>query len=492
MACWLRDHGVTAGDRVLVVLDARRELWETLLASLKLGAVVVPCHTGLTAPELADRIRRGGVRHIVCTSQIAQMIQPDDLYVTPGTGPSGPRVLPDLHVAVGNDVPPGWHPFPGPDQPDRPFLPERPTPASAVAFCYFTSGTTSLPKLVAHTHISYPVGHLSSMYWNGLLPGDRHMNISSPGWAKHSWSSLFVPWNAEATVVSAHGAPVPAADLPGLLADHRVNSLCAPPSTWKALLSYLDTARPLLREATSAGEPLDPKVADQIERAWAVRPRDGYGQTETTALIGTTPGQVAPPGSVGRPLPGYQIVLRDGSGPSSGEICIDLGADPVGVMAGYLDSSAAAPVRRADPDGPALRTGDLAESDDGGWIRLLGRRDDMFKSFDLRISPLELEAALATHPRVLEVAVIPVPDPVGGFVPHAVVVPRPGTEPGPCLERELLQHAASCLAEGLRPRSISFARDLPRTVTGKMHRACLRAATGQGETGQGEIAASAR
>jgi len=471
VACWLRDHGVHRGHRVLVVLDARPELWETLLACLKLGAAVIPCHVGLTARELSDRVLRSGARHVVCLAE-----QADD---------SGVQVD-GVRVAVGSAPRPGWHAFPGPEHPARPFAPTGPTPSDAVAFCYFTSGTTSAPKLVAHSHQSYPVGHLSSMYWNGLVPGDRHLNVSSPGWAKHSWSSLFVPWNAEATIVAPAVGPAAPELLPALLERHRVTSFCAPPSAWKAVLPFLHTARPPLREATSAGEILDPTVADRVEQEWGVRPRDGYGQTETTALIGTTPGQRAPRGWLGRVLPGYRLVLREpgsaeheagpGAGVRSGEICVDLTERPVGAMRGYLQPASEHPAHPGygSAGAPRQATGDLAECDENGWVRLLGRRDDMFKSFDQRISPLELEAVLATHPRVLETAVIPLPDPVGGHVPHAVVVPRPSTVPSPALARELLDHAAGGLAEALRPRSVSFVESLPRTVTGKINRAALR------------------
>ncbi|MBV9921682.1 MAG: AMP-binding protein, partial [Pseudonocardia sp.] len=262
VACWLRDHGIRRGHHVLVVLDARLELWETMLACLKLGAAVIPCHVGLTGRELSDRVSRSGARHVVCLDELAEQGEVNGVH--------------GLRVAVGDArvqaaLPrPGWHAFPGPEHPDRPFEPSGPTPSDAVAFCYFTSGTTSAPKLVAHSHQSYPVGHLSSMYWNGLLPGDRHLNVSSPGWAKHSWSSLFVPWNAEATIVAPAVSPAAPELLPGLLERHGVTTFCAPPSTWKALLPFLHTGRPSLREATSAGEVLDPTVADRVEQEWGV------------------------------------------------------------------------------------------------------------------------------------------------------------------------------------------------------------------------------
>jgi acetyl-CoA synthetase len=186
-------------------------------------------------------------------------------------------------------------------------------------------------------------------------------------------------------------------------------------------------------------------------------------------------------------LPGYRLVLREpdgverevgtGLGVRTGEICIDLAERPVGAMLGYLGPGSEHPSHPGyQPDAAARQaTGDLAECDHDGWVRLLGRRDDMFKSFDQRISPLELEAVLATHALVLETAVIPLPDPVGGHVPHAVVVTRPGTTPSPTLARELLDHAAGRLAEPLRPRSVTFAESLPRTLTGKINRATLRA-----------------
>jgi acetyl-CoA synthetase len=484
VACWLRDRGVARGDRVLVVVDARPSLWETLLACLKLGAVVIPCHVGLTSTELGDRVRRGRADHVVCLDRVAH-----DAARAPASAIRGLRVL----VGSGEgeaELPAGWSAFPGAEEPARPFLPVAGTPADAVAFAYFTSGTTSTPKLVAHSHRSYPVGHLSSMYWNGLLPGDRHLNVSSPGWAKHSWSSLFVPWNAEATVVAPAAGPVLPARLPGLLERYAVNTLCAPPSTWRALLPFLDDARPALREATSAGEPLDPTVADRVEATWGVRPRDGYGQTETSALVGTTPGQRAPRGALGRPLPGYRLVLREryqdtperehavgpGVGSLRGELCIDLVPQPAGVMLGYLEESATPRPHTDVLDGrPVQATGDLAEVDADGWLRLLGRDDDMFKSFDRRISPLELEAVLSDHPSVFEVAVIPLPHPVGGHVPHAVVVPRRDVEADARLAPALLAFAAARVTAELRPRSVGFATSLPRTVTGKVNRSALRA-----------------
>ncbi|MBP2703223.1 AMP-binding protein [Microbispora sp. RL4-1S] len=470
VAAWLCALGVRRRDRVLIALDQRRELWEVILACLKIGAVVIPTYTSLTPPEAADRVERGGVRHVVCASWLTHLFP-----VRAGGG---------ARIAVGEPVD-GWLRYDeGAAHPGR-FVPAEPTPADDVAFCYFTSGTTSAPKLVAHTHVSYPVGHLSGLYWSGLTPGDRHLNVSAPGWAKHSWSSLFVPWNAEAAVVALPPGPVPAERLPWLLAHHEVTTFCAPPSTWRAMLpALLDPlpahggpgpfpARPRLREALSAGEPLDGRVAEAVERAWGVAVRDGYGQTETTGLIGTSPGLGRRPGWLGRPLPGYDITLRDpetGEAGDAGEVCVELTPRPAGVMRGYLAADGGVTA----PGGGYYRTGDMGERSEDGWIRIHGRRDDVFKSFDRRVSPYELEAVLRRHPAVADAAVVPRPHPVGGAVPHAVVeLVRPG-DGGPELERELLAHVDAHVTEDLRVHSVQVSPRLPRTASGKVRRAAIR------------------
>ena len=463
VAVWLREQGVARGDRVLLVLGTQVELWECLLACLKLGAVVVPTYPSLTAAEAADRVARGGIRHVICRAGVTDRF-------------AGVAV-PGLRICVPAGVS-GWLDYTASESVLPLFVPDGPTPGSDVAFGYFTSGTTAAPKLVTHTHTSYPVGHLSSLYWQGLRPGDRHLNVSAPGWAKHSWSSFFVPWNAEAVILALPDGFAGFDRLPSLLASHRAVSFCAPPSTWHALRPHLGSAKPSLREATAAGEPLEAGLAAEVAAAWGVTVRDGYGQTETTALIGTTPGLAPKPGWLGLPLPGYRISLRDpetGAVGCYGEVCVELDPRPVGVMAGYADD--AERTARA-VGGDWYATGDLGESDMDGYVRVIGRRDDVFKSFDHRVSPYELEACLRSHPAVAEVAVVPQPHPVGGAVPCAVVVPAAGFAPEPALASELLTYAASLLAPEVRPRSVRFTASLPRTVSGKVRRADLTSAKG--------------
>jgi acetyl-CoA synthetase len=447
VANWLTELGVGRGDRVLVVLDQRVALWETLLACLKTGAVVIPTYTSLTAAEAADRVARGRVDHLVVRSESTGLFD-------------GAPVR--TRIAVGPPVD-GWRDYAESLGAAERFLPQAPTPASDIAFAYFTSGTTSAPKLVAHTHASYPIGHLSSLYWNGLLPGDRHVNVSEAGWAKHSWSSFFVPFTAGATLVLPAPGELDPARFPAALAARRVTTLCAPASYWTRLAPHLGTATPRLREATSAGEPLNTQVADAVEAAWGLPVRDGYGQTETTGLIGTTPGMRRVPGRLGRPLPGWEIRLEDG------HVCVDLTAEPVGMMAGYDGDE----VRTKEALGGAwYRTGDIGDADAAGYIRILGRNDDVFKSGGHRVSPYELEAVLRTHPAVRDAAVIPAPHPVLGLAAHAVVELVADGAAGPA---ELIAHVDARVTEALRVHGVTLTARLPRTASGKIRRSPLSA-----------------
>src|SRR6185436_14691102 len=250
-----------------------------------------------TTADLQDRVERGRVRHVVTGAA----------HVPAFAGVAGAFT----RIAVG-DAPPGWHRYDSAGHVDPAFSATEPTRARDPMLLYFTSGTTAKPKLVVHTHQSYPVGHLSTMYWIGVQPGDRHWNISSPGWAKHAWSSFFAPWNAEATVFAFNYERFNAKSVLDALVRHRVTTLCAPPTVWRMLIQHpLGDYRVALREVVSAGEPLNPEVIEQVQRAWGLTIRDGYGQTETTAQIGNSPGQAIKAGSMGRPLPGYDVVLLD-------------------------------------------------------------------------------------------------------------------------------------------------------------------------------------
>lgn len=460
VANWLRSLGVKRGDRILMMLGNEVPLWETMLAGIKLGAVLIPATTLLTPDDLQDRFERGQVRHVVVGAAHV------DKFATLGGDYT--------RIIVGASAP-GWLSFTDAFAQPTAFVADGPTLANDPLLLYFTSGTTSKPKLVLHTQQSYPVGHLSTMYWIGLKPGDVHLNISSPGWAKHAWSCFFAPWNAGACIFIYNYNRFNAKDMLGVLERCGVNTLCAPPTVWRMLIqedlaSY--RGRLKIRELLGAGEPLNPEVIDQIKKAWGITLRDGFGQTETTAQIANSPNQPHKPGSMGRPLPGYQVALLDGDGKPAddGEICLALQPRPLGLMVGYMDS----PEKTAEVmlDG-YYHTGDVASRDADGYITYVGRADDVFKASDYRISPFELESVLIEHPAVAEAAVVPSPDPLRLAVPKAFVVLTQNTRPSRELAKELFEFLRAHLAPYKRIRRIEFA-DLPKTISGKIRRVQLR------------------
>jgi acetyl-CoA synthetase len=300
------------------------------------------------------------------------------------------------------------------------------------------------------------------------------LNISSPGWAKHAWSCFFAPWNAGATVFVVNQ---PRFDAKGLLATIGrcgVTTLCAPPTVWRLFIQEkLATFPVALREVCGAGEPLNPEVIDQVRAAWGLTIRDGYGQTETTALAGNSPGQKVKIGSMGRPLPGYRVRISDADGHSTkeGEISLVLGADrPAGLMQGYQGGDGLL----SGADGELYRTGDVVFADEEGYLTFVGRSDDVFKSSDYRISPFELESILLEHEAVAEAAVVPSPDPIRLAIPKAYVLLVAGTERSSTTALSIFRHLHVRLAPFKRIRRIELVAELPKTISGKIRRVQLR------------------
>jgi acetyl-CoA synthetase len=457
VAVWLSELGVVKGDHVLLMLGNQLELWEAMLAVSKLGAVIMPTTTALGPEDLSDRVDRGAARVVVANA--ADTAKFDEV---PGDY---------LRVCVGEA--PGWHTYTDAyaTQP-HPF--ETVTAATDPLLLYFTSGTTSKPKLVEHTQVSYPVGHLSTMYWIGARPGDVHLAISSPGWAKHAWSCFFAPWIAEATIFVYNYARFDAAKLLDQIRRAGVTTFCAPPTVWRMLIQAdLSGGRGDLRELLAAGEPLNPEVIAQVERAWGLTIRDGYGQTETTLQIGNIAGEPLKPGSMGRPMPGVPVALVDpltGEPADEGEIVLDLSQHPVNLMTGYLGDDE----RQAEAMfGGYYHTGDVAQRDQDGYITYIGRTDDVFKASDYKVSPFELESVLIEHPAVAEAAVVPAPDATRLAVPKAYIALAPGWSPDAETAEAILAHAREHLAPYLRVRRIEFF-ELPKTISGKIRRVELR------------------
>jgi acetyl-CoA synthetase len=457
LANGLRGMGVRRGDRVLLMLGNCAALWEFMLACMKLGAVTIPATTLLTADDVRERVRLAGVRYWITDADLAGRFD----QVERGIG----------RIVVG-EGPTGWVRYDNLLTESSGFRADASTRPDDPMLLYFTSGTTAKPKLVLHSHRSFPVGSLATMYWLGLRPADVHVNVSSPGWAKHAWSCFFAPWNAEATVFIPNLGRFNPLSLLATLRDEGVTSLCAPPTVWRMLIQQdLGANKGALNNVCAAGEPLNPEVIERVQQAWGLNVRDGFGQTETTAQIANSPGQPIKPGSMGRPLPGFRVLLLDTEGREvdEGEICLGLNPAPAGLMLGYQGDAGV--VRRLEGD--VYRTGDLATRDADGYLTYLGRADDVFKASDYRISPFELESALIEHIAIAEAAVIPAPDPVRLSVPKAYILLAAGAQPTREIALAIFRHIQTRLAPYKRIRRIEFA-ELPKTLSGKIRRADLR------------------
>ena len=461
-ANFLRDLGLKRGDHLLMLLGNVVPLWETMLAAMKLGVIVIPATTLLTADELRDRLDRGQAKAVVATQ--------DQVAKFEGLGEAGFTKI----VVASTSVNEGWRRFEDAASYPDAFTPDGMTNADDPMLLYFTSGTTAKPKLVLHSHRSYPVGSLSTTYWLGLQPGDVHLNISSPGWAKHAWSCFFSPWNAGATIFIVNQPRFDAKNLLATVARCGVTTLCAPPTVWRLFIQeQLADYKVSVREVCGAGEPLNPEVIDQVKAAWGLTIRDGYGQTETTALAGNSPGQVVKIGSMGRPMPGYTVRVADADGnpAKEGEVRLVLGANrPAGLMLGYQGEDG----KPKGADGDVYQTGDVVFLDDDGYLTFVGRSDDVFKSSDYRISPFELESVLLEHEMVAEAAVVPTPDPIRLALPKAYVSLVPGTALTRDTALSIFKYVHSRLAPFKRIRRIELVTELPKTISGKIRRVQLR------------------
>ena len=487
VAHWMLAQGARKGDVAMLMLGNRYELWEIMLAALKIGVVILPTSVVLGAAELIDRVDRGRVKWVFAAPEDAvKFAQVPGSYR--GVVVGFDAAARDQRAALYD-----WLDFGEARSSSVASVPKR-TRSDDTSLIYFTSGTTSLPKIVEHSHTSYPLGHLSTMAWIGVRPGDVHSVVSAPGWGKHAWSSFFSPWNVGATIFVLNYARFDAAHFVSELDRAGVNTFCAPPTVWRMLIQHqLDRKPAALRELLSAGEPLNPEVIARIREWWGIEIRDGYGQTETTALIGTMPGEAVVPGAMGRPLPGVAAVLADplsGELVDEGEICLPLGdgadanaaagaaagadaaaADrPVNLMPGYFGNPEAT---KKAMRGGYFHTGDVAQRDADGVLTFVGRTDDIFKSSDFKVSPFEVESALLEHPLVAEAAVVGAPDETRLNVTKAYVALAAGASADADTAREVLAFARTALPAYSRVRRIEFF-ELPKTASGKIRRVELR------------------
>lgn len=465
--------GLRKGDRVFVMLPRIPEWYTAILGAMRIGAVPMPAPNQLTTKDIAFRIDQGQAVAAITDIDGARKLDagPADALET---------LRHRIACVAEDDLPPGWSSLAQVVAGDgMPELDPDPTAAEDPLLLYFTSGTVSNPKMVLHDQ-SYALGHVgTARFWHDLRPGDLHWTVTDTGWAKAAWGGLFGQWHERATVVQVLLGRPDAETIFDILAQRRITSFCAPPTLYRLLVQGDFSAHDLsaLRHCTSAGEPLNPEVI----RAWrdgtgGLTVYDGYGQTETTALVANYRAVEVRPGSMGKPVPGYEVDVIDAGGRRAGDgevgaIAVRTQPRPVGLFVGYDGDPAATAERFVD--GWYL-TGDRGVRDADGYLWFEGRDDDVITSSAYRIGPFEVESALIEHPAVAEAAVVGKDDPKRTQIVTAFVILAPGHSPSDELKVDLQDHAKRTTAPYKYPREVHFVDELPKTVSGKIRRSELR------------------
>ena len=460
-ANFLAARGMAKGDTALLFMRRRWEYWIIMLAMHKLGVIPIPSTNQLKAEDIKYRITSAGIRHIIAF---------DDGYITDQIRAAIGDA--DIDLMTCDDIQSGIEKC-------ATTLTRIQNQTTDTMVIYFTSGTTDMPKMVAHT-FAYPLGHINTaVFWQRLTDTDIHFTLSETGWAKCSWGKMYGQWLAGAAVfVFDFAHHFNAHDLLVAISENHVTSFCAPPTVYKMLLHADMTKYDLsaLTKASIAGEALNPEVYERFLKATNIKMREGFGQTETCVMLFNNEWIEPKPGSMGMPAAGWDIELLDERGrpvPNGtvGEICVALKRRPVGLFTGYhKNEKQNAAVYR---DG-YYHTGDVAYRDNDGYFWFVGRNDDLIKSSGYRISPFEVESVLLEHPAVREVAVTGIPDPSRGQAVKATIVLNKYFQPGDVLTRQLQDHVRTRTAAYKYPRVIEFVDSLPMTISGKIRRALIR------------------
>lgn len=479
-ASYFQSLGIGHGDKVMLILKRHYQWWLSMLALHKLGAVAIPATHMLTKHDIVYRDQRASVKAIVCAN---------DEYVTSqilAAMPDSPTVK--VLVAVnslsqqGKAVPEGFHDW-RQEWPKAPRFvrPEHVNTNEDTMLIYFTSGTSGEPKMVAHDYL-YALGHLTTgVFWHNLTPDSIHLTVADTGWGKAVWGKLYGQWLAEATVFVYDHEKFTAEKIMRQIEKYRVTSFCAPPTIYRFMIledfSKYDLSS--LEYCTTAGEALNPSVAETFHQLTGIQLMEGFGQTETTMTLGTFPWMKPKPGSMGKPNAQYDVRLLRADGTEceegeKGEICIRVGDEkPIGLFKGYYRDPEL--TKEAWHDG-IYHTGDMAWRDQDGYYWFEGRADDVIKSSGYRIGPFEVESALMTHPAVVECAITGVPDDIRGMVVKATVVLAKEWKDraGDVLIKELQNHVKRETAPYKYPRIIEFVDELPKTISGKIRRVEIR------------------
>lgn len=474
-ANFLVEQGIQKGDRVMLILRRRYEFWFFLLALHRIGAIAIPATNMLAAEDLEYRFNAAEIKMVVTYDDPALQKEVDKAK-------SKCESVEKL-VTVGQTARQNWISF----YDDYELFPstfERPVGDAAthnddIMVVYFTSGTSSNPKMVAHTY-TYPLGHIvTAKYWQHVVDGGRHLTVAETGWAKALWGKIYGQWIAGSAVFTYDMTTFIPGKLLEKMAEYKVTTFCAPPTVYRYILQHGLSKYDLssLQYCTTAGEALNLDIYNRFFEQTGIRMQEGYGQTELTLTTGNFGFSEPHPGSIGKPSPGYQMEIINAEGkPCAAEevgeliIKIDQGK-PFGMFGGYYRDA-----ERTEKvfEGGVYHTGDTAYCDKDGFFWFVGRTDDLIKSSGYRISPFEVEEVLHKHPAVLEVAVTGVEDKSRGQAVKATVVLQKGYEASKELAKEIQLFAKNIAASYKSPRIIDFVTELPKTISGKIRRATIR------------------
>ena len=469
-ANYFKALGVKRGDRVMLVLKRHYQFWFAILGLHKLGAVAVPATNLLQEHDFSYRFNAAGISAILCTAD------GDMAHQVEIAEKDSPTL--QLKILVGGSRP-GWHDFDeeyamyrgkfdrGPDAPA----------GDDLMLMFFTSGTTGYPKIAAHTY-KYALGHyVTAKYWHCVHADGLHFTISETGWGKALWGKLYGQWLCEGAVFTYDFDRFEASDILPMFARYNITTFCAPPTMYRMFikddLSRYDLSS--IKHATTAGEALNPEVFRQFEAQTGLQIYEGFGQTETTLTIGNLAGNKQKIGSMGKPVPTYDLVLVDSDGNEvprgeNGEICIRADREK-GLPCGLFDGYYRDPEQTAEVWHDGLyHTRDVAWQDEDGYLWYVGRADDVIKSSGYRIGPFEIESVIMELPYVLECGVSAAPDEVRGQVVKASIVLVPGTEGTEELKREIQNYVKKHTAPYKYPRIVVFKDELPKTISGKIMR----------------------
>lgn len=466
---FLRNKGVVQHDIILAQMMLQPTSWHTILTTIKGGFELIPTATIMGSGDLAFRFEKTLPKVVVADAENAEKTDEAEKV-------SGKNI--DIKI-ICDGTREGWYSLADIEKESITAEAAR-TKSDDTLFMFFTSGTTGMPKIVCHTHFSHPVGHLTTACWIGLNEDDIHYNISQPGWAKFAWSSFFAPWNVGATIFAHHTYErFNAKRTLSLIEKHKISTLCAPPTVLRLFIQEdLESFDFSLRQCVAAGEPLNPEIIEEWKSGTGILIRDGFGQTESTCLVGNLPNQLVKFGSMGKPMFMYDVLIADEDGNiladnEEGNICIRMDKTTInGIFKGYLFDK----VKQAQVFKNGMYyTGDKAYRDTDGYIWFIGRDDDVIKASDYRIGPFEVESVLLEHEAVLESAVVGSPHPIKGYEVKAFIILKENQVPSEALAKELFDYSRIHLAPYKIPRILEFVTELPKTISGKIRRVEIRA-----------------